>query len=124
MLTPTTVPLLPEAFAVRAELGVPGDVDTLFAALEACLVARTGQARLDILVNNTGGRGEDITPEAFDRLVAINTKAPLFITQRALPLLNDNGRIIKVAFLSSEAGGWVTGQVIDASGGCFLGPRI
>ncbi|WP_433438379.1 SDR family oxidoreductase [Nonomuraea sp. CA-141351] len=29
-----------------------------------------------------------------------------------------------VAFLASEAGRWVTGQVIDASGGCFLGPRI
>nr|WP_305000329.1 hypothetical protein [Streptosporangium sp. 'caverna'] len=29
-----------------------------------------------------------------------------------------------MAFLASEAGRWVTGQVIDASGGCFLGPRI
>ncbi|MET9251117.1 SDR family oxidoreductase [Nonomuraea sp. NPDC003709] len=29
-----------------------------------------------------------------------------------------------VPFLASEAGGWVTGQVIDASGGCFLGPRV
>ena len=29
-----------------------------------------------------------------------------------------------VAFLASEAGRWVTGQIIDASGGCFLGPRI
>ncbi|QKG20041.1 SDR family oxidoreductase [Actinomadura verrucosospora] len=201
-----------QAFPVRAELGVPGDVDALFAGLEQGLAARTGRARLDILVNNaainTGGTVQDITPEAFDRLVAINTKAPLFITQRALPLLNDNGRIINVttaatriampeapyamtkapmeilsrslahvsgargitvnavapgptvtdmnpwmldnpevqqmvgtgnaiprvgrpddiadvvAFLSSEAGRWVTGQVIDASGGCFLGPRI
>jgi 3-oxoacyl-[acyl-carrier protein] reductase len=140
--------------------------------------------------------------------VAINTKAPLFITQRALPLLNDGGRIINVttaatriampeapyamskapievlsrslaqtvgargitvnavapgptvtdmnpwmlgnpeiqqmvgtgnaiprvghpedvadvvAFLASDAGRWVTGQVIDTSGGCFLGPKI
>ncbi|WP_131738164.1 SDR family oxidoreductase [Actinomadura roseirufa] len=29
-----------------------------------------------------------------------------------------------VAFLASDAGRWVTGQVIDASGGLFLGPRI
>lgn len=200
------------AFPVRAELGVPGDVDALFTALETGLAARTGQARLDILVNNAainaGGPIEAITPEAFDRLVAINTKAPLFITQRALSLLNDHGRIINVttaatriampeapyamtkapleilsrslaqavgargitvnavapgptvtdmnpwmlgnpdvqqmvgsgnaiprvgqpddiaevvAFLASQAGRWVTGQVIDASGGCFLGPRI
>lgn len=28
-----------------------------------------------------------------------------------------------VAFLASDAARWVTGQVIDASGGLFLGPR-
>jgi 3-oxoacyl-[acyl-carrier protein] reductase len=29
-----------------------------------------------------------------------------------------------VAFLASDAGRWITGQVIDASGGLFLGPRV
>ncbi|MFS8201386.1 SDR family oxidoreductase [Streptomyces sp. CWNU-52B] len=29
-----------------------------------------------------------------------------------------------VAFLVSDAGRWITGQVIDASGGLFLGPRV
>lgn len=28
-----------------------------------------------------------------------------------------------VAFLASDAGRWITGQVIDASGGLFIGPR-
>jgi 3-oxoacyl-[acyl-carrier protein] reductase len=28
-----------------------------------------------------------------------------------------------VAFLASEAGRWVTGPTIDASGGLYLGPR-
>jgi NAD(P)-dependent dehydrogenase (short-subunit alcohol dehydrogenase family) len=28
-----------------------------------------------------------------------------------------------VAFLASDAARWVTGQIIDASGGLFLGPR-
>jgi NAD(P)-dependent dehydrogenase (short-subunit alcohol dehydrogenase family) len=28
-----------------------------------------------------------------------------------------------IAFLVSDAGGWVTGQIIDASGGCYLGPK-
>ncbi|MGV9326069.1 SDR family oxidoreductase [Streptosporangium sandarakinum] len=200
------------AFAVRAELGVPTDVDTLFAGMEAGLRERTGQVRLDIVVNNaaTGAPGpiESITPEAFDQVFAVNTKAPLFIAQRALPLMNDGGRIINVSsaatrialpelayamskaamnvfgrtlanavgargitvntvtpgptetdanpwmrgnpqaqkmvassnaiprvgqpediadvvgFLASDAGRWVTGQVIDASGGCFLGPHM
>ncbi|MFC7585423.1 SDR family NAD(P)-dependent oxidoreductase [Nonomuraea antimicrobica] len=64
------------------------------------LLARTGQARLDILVNNaaiTADSIETITPEAFDHLVAVNTKAPLFIIQRVLPLLNDGGRIINLS---------------------------
>ncbi|MET7461141.1 SDR family oxidoreductase [Nonomuraea sp. NPDC005501] len=200
------------AFAVRAELGVPADVDTLFAGLEAGLRERTGRVRLDIVVNNaaTGAPGsiESISPAEFDRLFAVNTKAPLFIAQRALPLMNDGGRIVNVSsaatrialpelayamskaavnvfgrtlanavgargitvntvtpgptetdanpwmrgnpqaqkmvassnaiprvgrpediadvvgFLASDAGRWVTGQVIDASGGCFLGPHM
>ncbi len=29
-----------------------------------------------------------------------------------------------VAFLASESARWITGQVVDASGGLFLGPRI
>lgn len=29
-----------------------------------------------------------------------------------------------VAFLASDAARWITGQVIDTSGGLFLGPRV
>jgi len=83
------------AFAVRAELGVDGDVDTLFAGLEEGL---SGQ-RLDILVNNAGtgaGSIEQTTREEFDRVFAVNVRAPFFIIQRALPLLRDGGRIINI----------------------------
>ncbi|MEU6410877.1 SDR family oxidoreductase [Microbispora sp. NPDC046933] len=198
------------AFAVRAELGVPGDVDTLFAGLEEGLAGRP----LDILVNNAGGAMgtgsiDRTTPEEFDRLIALNVRAPFFIIQRALPLLRDGGRIINissadtriaiarelaysmakgainvlgrtlahavgergitvntvapgvtdtepnawihsspeiealtatasalnrigqpsdiadiVAFLASDDARWITGDLIDATGGTFLGPRI
>lgn len=198
------------AFAVRAELGVPGDVDTLFAGLEEGLAGRP----LGILVNNAGGAMgtgsiDRTTPEEFDRLIALNVRAPFFIIQRALPLLRDGGRIINissadtriaiahelaysiakgainvlgrtlahavgergitvntvapgvtdtepnawihsspeiealtatasalnrigqpsdiadvVAFLASDDARWITGDLIDATGGTFLGPRI
>jgi 3-oxoacyl-[acyl-carrier protein] reductase len=89
------------AFEVRAEFGVPGDVDTLFAALESGLVEHAGSAELDILVNNAGVMGgvapEEITPEQFDRLVAVNAKAPLFLVQRALGIMRDGGRIVNVS---------------------------
>lgn len=91
------------AFPVRAELGVPGDVHELFLGLEAGLEERTGEAALDILVNNAGYTTpagvlpEDVTPDEFDRLFAVNAKAPFFIVQRALGLLRDGGRIINIS---------------------------
>lgn len=87
-----------EAFALRAELGVAGDVDTLLAGLERGLGGRP----LDILVNNAAIQNysatiEQATPEDYDRLFAINVRAPLFITQRALPLMRDGGRIVNIS---------------------------
>ncbi|MET9592101.1 SDR family oxidoreductase [Streptomyces sp. NPDC006516] len=91
------------AFAVRAELGVAGDVHELFLGLEQGLKDRTGETGLDIVVNNAGVTTpagvvpEDVTPEEFDRLFSVNTKAPFFIVQRALPLLREGGRIVNVS---------------------------
>ncbi|MET8426899.1 SDR family oxidoreductase [Nocardia sp. NPDC004860] len=91
------------AFSVRAVLGVPGDVHQLFLGLEQGLKERTGETSLDILVNNAGATTpagvmpEDVTPEDFDQLFAVNAKAPFFIVQRALGLLSDGGRIINIS---------------------------
>ncbi|PSL46014.1 NAD(P)-dependent dehydrogenase (short-subunit alcohol dehydrogenase family) [Saccharothrix carnea] len=91
------------AFAVRAELGVPGDVHELFLGLEQGLRERTGTTTLDIVVNNAAAQTaaglapEDVTPEDFDRLMAVNAKAPFFIVQRASSQLADNGRIINIS---------------------------
>ncbi len=86
------------AFAIQAVLGTAGDVDTLFASLERGL---DGQ-RLDIVVNNAGGSMgtgaiETTTPEEFDRLFALNVRAPFFIIQKALPMMGDGGRIINIS---------------------------
>jgi 3-oxoacyl-[acyl-carrier protein] reductase len=90
-----------QAFAIRAELGVPHDVDTLYDALATGLKAHTGKVELDILVNNAGVMGgvkpEDITPEQFDHLVAVNAKAPLFLLQRVLPIMPDGGRVVNIS---------------------------
>ncbi|MER7850398.1 SDR family oxidoreductase [Kitasatospora sp. NPDC096077] len=89
------------AFAVQAELGPAKGVDTLFASLEAQLKEHTGDTRLDILVNNAGIMGTalpgEITDEWFDRMMTVNAKAPLFVTQRALGLIPDHGRIINIS---------------------------
>ncbi|MEZ3182561.1 SDR family oxidoreductase [Streptomyces pimonensis] len=89
------------AFAVQAELGMPGDAHQLFLGLERGLKERTGETRLDILVNNAGVMGgiapEEVTPEQFDRLMAVNARAPFFVLQRALKNIPDGGRVINVS---------------------------
>ncbi|WP_194835594.1 SDR family NAD(P)-dependent oxidoreductase [Nocardia sp. XZ_19_369] len=91
------------AFLVRAELGAPEAISELFAQLEPELLTRTGTVRLDILVNNaahagfTGTMPEDVTPEMFDRHIAVNTKAPFYLTLRALSSMTSGGRIINIS---------------------------
>ncbi|MBF6300830.1 SDR family oxidoreductase [Nocardia amamiensis] len=85
-----------EAFAIRAELGVPGDAATLWATFDAHADG------LDILVNNAGidGIREPIagTDEAaFDRVFAVNAKAPFFITRLGLDRLRAGGRIVNIS---------------------------
>jgi 3-oxoacyl-[acyl-carrier protein] reductase len=86
------------AFPVRAELGVDGDVDALFTALAA---GSGDQGRLDVIVNNAAvvapSPVEEVTPAEFDRTFAVNVRAPLFVIQRALPLLPDGGRVISIS---------------------------
>ena len=86
-----------QAFLVKAELGVNGDVDTLFSKLEKVLTGRP----LDVLVNNAAVAPQialdQTSPEEFDRIFAINVRAPFFIIQRALPLMPDGGRIVNIS---------------------------
>src|SRR5690606_7627592 len=83
---------------LRAELGVPGDVDRLFAELSRTI----GDCPIDILVNNAAVFSaeesvETIGREEFERIFAINVTALFFLTQRALSVLTDGGRIINVS---------------------------
>lgn len=90
-----------QAFAIRAELGVPGDAESLWAAFDA-------QADgLDILVNNAGILGDqteiqDVTRENFERVFAVNTRAPFFITALGLERLRDGGRIVNVSTILTQ----------------------
>ncbi|MEU3280543.1 SDR family oxidoreductase [Streptomyces antibioticus] len=89
------------AFAVHAELGVPGDAAALWDAFDRALAARGAGAGVDIVVNNAGitlpKPIEHVTEEEYDRVFAVNTKAPYFILQHALGRLRDGGRIITVS---------------------------
>jgi 3-oxoacyl-[acyl-carrier protein] reductase len=84
------------AFAIQAELGLPGDAEKLWAAFDQ------GADGLDILVNNTGSEPREIgiaatTAGGFDELFAVNAKAPFFVSQLGLDRLRDGGRIINIS---------------------------
>ncbi|MEU9123683.1 SDR family oxidoreductase [Streptomyces sp. NPDC048506] len=93
------------AFAVQARFGEDGAVDRLFEGLTTGL-ASLGGLGLDILVNNagifSGNSIAQVTPEELDRLLTINVSTPFFVVQRALPLLNDGGRIINMGSTASR----------------------
>ncbi|MGW5938973.1 SDR family oxidoreductase [Streptomyces celluloflavus] len=89
------------AFLIGTELGVPGDAEALFAAFDAELAAYGAESGLDILVNNAAlsipGYVGEVTPEDFDRTIAVNTKAPFFVIQHGLRRMRDGGRIINIS---------------------------
>lgn len=53
-----------------------------------------------IVINNAGEVLKkpftDISEEEYDRLFAVNAKAPFFVMQEALKILEDNGRIVNI----------------------------
>ncbi|MEU5432267.1 SDR family oxidoreductase [Streptomyces sp. NPDC020719] len=89
------------AFALRAELGVPGDAGALWTAFDRALDAYGARPGLDVLVNNAGitlpKRLADTGEEEYDRLFAVNVKAPFFVIRQGLGRLRDGGRIINIS---------------------------
>jgi 3-oxoacyl-[acyl-carrier protein] reductase len=61
---------------------------------------------LDILVNNAGrGSGgfptlEQITPADYDSTFALNARAVFFVTQQAVKLMRDGGRVITISSMA------------------------
>ena len=75
-------------------------------------VRKIVDGRLDILVANAGisksGPIEGLTVEDFDRLFAVNVRAPYFLVQQLLPVLGDGSNVI---FVSSIAAHSVAGTI-------------
>lgn len=81
-----------------------GDVKTFpdfFGEVSTYLKAETGQTNFDFLINNAGtalyALFAETTEEQFDTALNIHYKGVFFLTQKALPLMNDGGRIINIS---------------------------
>jgi 3-oxoacyl-[acyl-carrier protein] reductase len=95
------------AEAVAADLSAPDGAHKL--ARQARSIVGD---RLDILVANAGvskpATIEETTIEDFDKLFAVNVRAPFFLTQQLLPILSKGSSVI---FLSSLAARAVVGSI-------------
>lgn len=84
---------------MRADVASSSDRDALFDD-----VARNW-GRLDILVNNAGithpAELDELTEEAFDRVIAVNVKAATFATQAAARLMQQGGSIINLSSVNA-----------------------
>ena len=104
--------------AVRSlaeELGAPvqiwtGDLTASDAPAACVEAAKAAFGGLDILINNAGMALscplEDTTPDQFDRIMALNVRAPYFLCQAALPTLrqSDYATILNIASVVGHKG--------------------
>jgi NAD(P)-dependent dehydrogenase (short-subunit alcohol dehydrogenase family) len=78
-----------------------GSFDAFFAQVSTTLAETFGTDKFDFLINNAGtglyAPFAETTEAQFDEALNIHFKGPFFLTQKALPLLNDGGRIINIS---------------------------
>jgi 3-oxoacyl-[acyl-carrier protein] reductase len=90
------------AHAVGADLAAPDGPADLARQVRAIV----GE-RLDILVANAGvarsASIEETTIEDFDRLFAVNVRAPFFLVQQLLPILGEGSSVIFTSSLAAHA---------------------
>ena len=89
--------------AIALKLDV-ADIDSLAGFMEEVVLhlrQKWNTGAFDFLINNAGTGAtlpfQDATPGDFDALLNVHFKGVYFLTQKALPLLNNNGRIINIS---------------------------
>ena len=124
-----------KAIALQLDTGNVSAFDDFVAAVRKALQS-WGRERFDYLVNNAGNSlhvgFDQMTDTQFDEVVNVHFKGVYFLTQKLLPLMNDNGRIVnissgltRVAFPGSSAYAAAKGavEVLTRYLAKELGPR-
>lgn len=90
-----------KAAALQLNAGDVKSFDNFFAQLKEVLKDTFNTSHFDFLINNAGiGVGApfaETTEEDFDLLFNIHLKGVFFLSQKALPIINDGGRIINIS---------------------------
>lgn len=74
-------------------------------------VAEFGNGRIDVVVNNAALYGgiarapiEELDPDEWDRVMAVNAKGPWLVTRAASPYMGDGSRVINIASATVYSG--------------------
>ncbi len=90
-----------KAVAIQLDVSKPATFDAFVAGVKQALSTSWKTQKFDHLVNNAGTGMytpiADVTEEKWDEIMTIHLKAPFFLTQKLLPLINDGGKIINVS---------------------------
>ncbi|MGS2739437.1 SDR family NAD(P)-dependent oxidoreductase [Sinomicrobium sp. M5D2P17] len=90
-----------KAIAYPLNTGKVETFDEFFEQVTAHLQSKTGKPNFDFLINNAGtalyAPFAETTEEQLDDMINIHYKGVFFLTQKALPFLNDGGRIINIS---------------------------
>jgi NAD(P)-dependent dehydrogenase (short-subunit alcohol dehydrogenase family) len=91
----------PKAAAIQLDSSNVRSFDTFYEQVSTILRETFQTDRFDFLINNAGtalhATIADTTEAQFDEMMNIHLKGVFFLTQKALPLLNDGGRIINIS---------------------------
>jgi NAD(P)-dependent dehydrogenase (short-subunit alcohol dehydrogenase family) len=90
-----------KAKAVQLDVSNSKNFDAFIENVKAILNTDFNTDKIDALINNAGiGAHTSIaetSEEVFDTMVNIHLKAPYFITQKLLPIINDGGSIVNIS---------------------------
>jgi NAD(P)-dependent dehydrogenase (short-subunit alcohol dehydrogenase family) len=111
-----------KAAAFQLDAGNVSSFDSFITTVTNHLKEQTGSPNFDFLINNAGtalyAPFAETTEEQFDAAVNIHFKGVFFLTQKALPYINNGGRIINISsglarfsFPGSSAYGSMKGAV-------------
>jgi Dehydrogenases with different specificities (related to short-chain alcohol dehydrogenases) len=90
-----------KAVALQLDVGDTRSFEGFTAEVRKALKANWNTDKFDYLVNNAGmgihATIPETTEEQFDQLMNVHFKGPFFLTQKLLPMMNDNGRIVNLS---------------------------
>lgn len=109
-----------KAAAIQLDVGDISSFDSFVFKLSDILKDKWDQEYFDFLINNAGISNHTpflkVTEEEFDKIVNVHFKGVFFLTQKLIPLIADQGRIVNTSTMLTRATAPGSGLYASAKG--------